>query len=34
LARNAGYGDQDNSAIIRAFEQLGPGHTADKNGQH
>jgi 3-hydroxyisobutyrate dehydrogenase-like beta-hydroxyacid dehydrogenase len=34
LAQNAGFGAQDNSAIIRAFEQLGPGRTADKNGQH
>jgi len=42
LARSAGYGDQDNSAIIRAFEQLAGlpsggqalGLAADKNGQH
>ncbi len=30
LAENAGYGAQDNSAIIRAFEHLGPGRAADK----
>ncbi len=29
LAESAGYGTQDNSAIIRAFEQLGPGRVAD-----
>jgi 3-hydroxyisobutyrate dehydrogenase len=42
LAQSAGYGALDNSAIIRAFEQLArlpsgglaPGRTADKNGQH
>ncbi len=31
LAENAGYGDQDNSAIIRAFERLGQGHASDKS---
>ncbi len=33
LAESAGYGAQDNSAIIRAFEHLGPGHTAEKGGR-
>jgi 3-hydroxyisobutyrate dehydrogenase-like beta-hydroxyacid dehydrogenase len=33
LAENAGYGAQDNSAIIRAFEHLGPGRAADKSGK-
>jgi 3-hydroxyisobutyrate dehydrogenase-like beta-hydroxyacid dehydrogenase len=28
LAENAGYGAQDNSAIIRAFEHLAPGRVA------
>jgi len=30
LAENAGYGALDNSAIIRAFEQLGPAGTVEK----
>ncbi len=30
LAENAGYGVLDNSAIIRAFEQLGPAGTPEK----
>jgi 3-hydroxyisobutyrate dehydrogenase-like beta-hydroxyacid dehydrogenase len=29
LAESAGYGSQDNSAIIRAFEHLGPERAAD-----
>jgi 3-hydroxyisobutyrate dehydrogenase-like beta-hydroxyacid dehydrogenase len=33
LAENAGYGARDNSAIIRAFEHLGPGRAADKSGK-
>lgn len=33
LAENAGYGAQDNSAIIRAFEQLGKRQMADKKAQ-
>ena len=33
LAENAGYGAQDNSAIIRAFEQLGKGQMANKKVQ-
>jgi len=33
LAESAGCGAQDNSAIIRAFEHLGPPHEADKNGK-
>jgi 3-hydroxyisobutyrate dehydrogenase-like beta-hydroxyacid dehydrogenase len=33
LAENAGYGVQDNSAIIRAFEHLGPGCTAEQGGE-
>jgi 3-hydroxyisobutyrate dehydrogenase-like beta-hydroxyacid dehydrogenase len=33
LAESAGYGTQDNSAIIRAFEHLGPGRAADKGGK-
>lgn len=34
VAESAGYGAKDNSAIIRAFEELGSGRTADKKGQH
>jgi len=33
LAESAGYGAQDNSAIIRAFEELGLGHTAIEKDQ-
>jgi len=33
LAESAGYGAQDNSAIIRAFEHLGPGRAAEKGGK-
>ena len=33
LAESAGYGAQDNSAIIRAFEHLGPGYPAEKGGE-
>ena len=33
LAESAGYGAQDNSAIIRAFEHLGPGRATQKGGQ-
>jgi 3-hydroxyisobutyrate dehydrogenase-like beta-hydroxyacid dehydrogenase len=33
LAEKAGYGDQDNSAIIRAFEQLGEHRATEKGGQ-
>jgi 3-hydroxyisobutyrate dehydrogenase-like beta-hydroxyacid dehydrogenase len=33
LAESAGYGAQDNSAIIRAFEHLGPGRAMPKGGQ-
>jgi 2-hydroxy-3-oxopropionate reductase len=32
LAESAGYGAQDNSAIIRVFEHLGPGHAPEKGG--
>ena len=32
LAERAGYGAQDNSAIIRAFEHLGPGRATEKGG--
>ena len=31
LAESAGYGAQDNSAIIRAFEYLGPGPAPDES---
>lgn len=34
VAESAGYGAQDNSAIIRAFEELGLGRTADEKDQH
>ena len=34
LAESAGYGDQDNSAVIRAFERLGPGQPADGRQGH
>jgi len=34
LAESAGYGAQDNSVIIRAFERLGWGRMADEHGQH
>ena len=33
LAESAGYGAQDNSAIIRAFEHLGPRREEDKSGK-
>jgi 3-hydroxyisobutyrate dehydrogenase-like beta-hydroxyacid dehydrogenase len=33
LAESAGYGAQDNSAIIRAFGHLGPGSVAEKGGR-
>ncbi len=33
LAESAGYGHQDNSAIIRAFEHLGPEPTAQKGSE-
>jgi 3-hydroxyisobutyrate dehydrogenase-like beta-hydroxyacid dehydrogenase len=33
LAESAGYGAQDNSAIIRVFEHLGPGRAAEKGGK-
>ncbi len=33
LAESAGYGTQDNSAIIRAFEHLGQGRAREKNGE-
>jgi 3-hydroxyisobutyrate dehydrogenase-like beta-hydroxyacid dehydrogenase len=33
LAESAGCGPQDNSAIIRAFERLGPGRGADQSGK-
>jgi 3-hydroxyisobutyrate dehydrogenase-like beta-hydroxyacid dehydrogenase len=33
LAESAGYGAQDNSAVIRAFEHLGPVRAAQKGGE-
>ena len=33
LAESAGYGTQDNSAIIRAFEHLGPERAAEQGGK-
>jgi 3-hydroxyisobutyrate dehydrogenase-like beta-hydroxyacid dehydrogenase len=33
LAESAGYGTQDNSAIIRVFEHLGPERAAEKGGK-
>jgi len=33
LAESAGYGAQDNSAIIRAFEHLGPRRAADRRDE-
>jgi 3-hydroxyisobutyrate dehydrogenase-like beta-hydroxyacid dehydrogenase len=33
LAESAGYGAQDNSAILRAFEHLDPGRAAEKGGK-
>jgi len=33
LAESAGYGAQDNSAIIRVFEHLGPGHASEEGSK-
>ncbi len=33
LAERAGYGSQDNSAIIRAFEHLRPGRATEKDSE-